>query len=148
MKRAIVVALATGAVISSAAALGIGATAVTTETHMLTRTQYEGALRAVEQAREAVLRACDAHAGLDREVCRAEAAGVEMIRVAELDARYRRNPQAQRAAQRARIDARYLVDRARCGAFNGVRRDRCLVQAHATKGRALLEAAAPYEVRF
>ena len=148
MKRAIVVALATAAVISSAAAVGIGASAVNTETHTLTRTQYESALRGVEQSREAVLLGCEAHAAFDREVCRAEAAGIEMVRVAELDARYRRNPQAQRAAQRARIDARYLVDRARCGGLNGVRRDRCLVQAHATKGRALLEAAAPYEVRF
>lgn len=148
MRRAIVVALATGAVISSAAALGIGATAVNTEAHILTRTQYESALRAAEQAREAVLLACDAHAALDREICRAEAAGIEMVRLAELDARYRRSPQAQRGAQRARIDARYLVQRARCGAFNGVRRDRCLVQAHANKGRALLEAAAPYELRL
>ena len=148
MKRAIVVALATGAVISSAAALGIGATAVTTETHVLTRTQFESALRAVDERREAAQLACDAHAGQDREVCRAEAVGIEMIRVAEIEARYRRSPQAQRAAQRARIDARYLVERARCGALNGVRRDRCLVQAHATKGRALLEAAAPYEVRL
>ena len=148
MKRAIVVALATGAVISSAAALGIGATAVTSETHGLTRAQYEGALRSVEQAREALLLACDAHGGLDREVCRAEASGIEMIRMAELEARYRRSPQAERAAQRARIDARYVVERARCAGVYGVRRDRCLVQAHATKGRALLEAAAPYEVRF
>jgi hypothetical protein len=71
-----------------------------------------------------------------------------MVRTAELEARFRRTEHAERALQRARIDARYQVDRARCNGVNGVRRDRCLVQAHATKGRALLEAAAPYEVRF
>jgi len=53
-----------------------------------------------------------------------------------------------RAEQRARIEERWLADRERCASLGGYRRDKCLVQAHATKGRAMLEAAAPYEVRF
>jgi hypothetical protein len=147
MKRAIVVALATGAVISSAAALGIGG-ADASGIPTLTRTEYRAALARVEHVRGAMLLACEAYAGQDRELCRAEAAAAEMVQAAEIEARFRRTPQAERAAQRARIDARYQVERTRCGALNGFRRDRCLVQAHATKGRALLEAAAPYEVRF
>lgn len=148
MKRAMFVALATGAVISSAGALGIGAAAGSSAPESLTHPQYVAGLRAIEPRREAMLRACSGLAGHEREVCRVEAAAVEALALADLEARYRRTPQAQRAVQRARIDARYQVDRARCGALNGLRRDRCLVQAHATKGRALLEAAAPYEVRF
>ena len=150
MKRAIFVALATGAVISSAAAMaiGFGAAAGNTDNPNLTRELYQAGLRAIADKGDELQRACDALAPLDREMCRAEASGVEMVRAAELEARYRKTPHAERAAQRARIEARYQVDRARCAAVNGVRRDRCLVQAHAVKGRALLEAAAPYETRL
>jgi hypothetical protein len=146
MQRAIFVALGTGAVISSAAALGIGA--ATFEPQALSRQDYLAAMRTIETTREAILARCDALEGHPRELCRIEAAAAEMVRVAELDARLRRNEQAERALQRARIDARYQVDRARCGAFGGFKRDRCLIQAHAVKGRALLDAAHPYEVRF
>jgi hypothetical protein len=59
-----------------------------------------------------------------------------------------RSRDSARADQRARIDERYLAERNRCSSLSGYRRDKCLVQAHATRGRAMLEAAAPYEVRF
>jgi hypothetical protein len=39
------------------------------------------------------------------------------------------------------------VARAKCQAVNGSKRDHCLVKAHAGRGRALLEAQAPYEIR-
>lgn len=55
--------------------------------------------------------------------------------------------EAARGAQRAMIEARYQEDRARCDAMSGPRRDRCLIDAHARKGRSMLEAAAPYSVR-
>jgi hypothetical protein len=67
------------------------------------------------------------------------------IRVAELEADFYRTQDAGRAAQRARIDGRYQLARIRCNALGGFRRDKCLIQAHAAKGRALLESAAPYE---
>ncbi|HUQ28502.1 MAG TPA: hypothetical protein VM051_07905 [Usitatibacter sp.] len=52
-----------------------------------------------------------------------------------------------RQAQRDVIDARYQSDRARCDALGGLRRDNCLIDAHARKGRAMLDAAAPYTER-
>lgn len=52
-----------------------------------------------------------------------------------------------RAGQRARIDERYHSERDACAALRGFQRDKCLVRAHANRGRAMLEAAAPYEVR-
>ena len=53
------------------------------------------------------------------------------------------------AAERSRIESRYQSDRVRCDALAGFKRDKCLIRAHATKGRAMLEAAAPYEaVRY
>jgi hypothetical protein len=54
-----------------------------------------------------------------------------------------------REEQRAQIDARYQSQRSRCDALSGFKRDKCLIQAHAARGRAMLEAAAPYEkVRY
>ena len=53
-----------------------------------------------------------------------------------------------RAEQRGRIEQRYRAERAECENLGGYRRDKCVVKAHQTRGRALLEAAAPYEVRF
>jgi hypothetical protein len=48
---------------------------------------------------------------------------------------------------RARIEARYDADRAKCAPLAGGQKDSCLIAAHAARGRALLEAASPYERR-
>ncbi len=100
MKRAILMALGTAAVITSAAALGIGMT-VRGATAAAGATESERAL-ASANARE---------------------------------------------AQRAMIDARYLGAREKCSALGGYARDQCLIGAHAARGRALLDAQAPYEMR-
>ena len=63
---------------------------------------------------------------------------ITQMRQAELSAR---------DAQRTLIEERYQAERAQCDALGGTRRDRCLIAAHAHRGRALLEAAAPYQTR-
>ena len=147
MRRAIVVALGTGAFISSAAALSLSGAEPSKE---LTRSEYQTALRGLEAARPAHLARCEASSSaVDKEVCRTEAQARELVRVAEIEQDFRRSEQSARALQRARIDARYQVERARCGLqAAGFKREKCLVKAHANRGRALLEAAAPYETRF
>jgi hypothetical protein len=50
-----------------------------------------------------------------------------------------------REALREGIEARYRQERDGCDSLGGLRRDRCVVDAHAARGRALLEAAAPYQ---
>ncbi len=98
MARAIVVALGTGALITSAAALGLGA---------------EGPSPAAGTS--------------DYEI--------EVAR------------QAARATLRGRIQARYEAERAACDSLSGYKREKCLVKAHANRGRALLAEAAPYQAR-
>jgi hypothetical protein len=98
MKRAFWIALATGTMISGAAAIGVD-TQSGALTDALTHTQRAATLESARQA------------------------------------------------QRDAIDARYQADRARCDALGGLRRDNCLIEAHARKGRAMLEAAAPYSDR-
>jgi hypothetical protein len=146
MKRAILVALGSGIVIASAAALGIGV-AVEPEQQVLDRAEYSAAMAGIEAARPAAMARCDAVAVNGRDLCRAQAGAAEIVRVAELEANLRHTQDAARNAQRARVDARYLVERASCAALGGIKRDRCLIAAHATRGRALMEAAAPYETR-
>jgi hypothetical protein len=101
MKRAILVALGTGAIISSAAALGIGGASAPAVPASTIRNEY---LAALEHS-------------------------------------------AAREAQRDRIETRYQAGRARCQAIGGQRRDQCLIENHAVRGNALLEAQAPYETR-
>ena len=97
MNRAILVALGTGAIISSAAALSIGTASLPMKLQV-------------------------AHDDLER-------ARIQL---------------AAREAHRDAIEARYLGVRARCDALNGLKRDNCLIAAHAFRGRALLEAQDPY----
>jgi hypothetical protein len=147
MKRAILVALGTGAIISSAAALGIGSASSRANSVSMTRAEYLAALEAIELSRGETLAACDVVTGFDREICRAEVAAEEMVLVAEIEQSFRRDQPAAREAQRSRIEARYQVARTKCQAIGGARRDQCLIDTHAVRGRALLEAQAPYEIR-
>lgn len=144
MKRAVLMAL--GAIISSAAAFSIGAGDESGAS--LTQRQYSEKLRVIEASRIARVAACDAITGIERDFCRVEVESEQAVRLADAEAGYRRTQQASRAAQRTRIEARYQVDRARCGVMGGMKRDKCMVQVHAVRGRAMLDAAAPYEVRF
>ena len=146
MNRAILVALGTGAIISSAAAFTAGGAG--DDGPAISQQQYETRMRAIGSERAAHEARCDGVAGFEHDLCRIEAAANESVHAAEAEAAFRRTQQSARAAQRARIDARYQVDRARCGALGGFRRDKCLVQVHASRGRAMLAAAQPYEVRF
>ncbi|HXD06002.1 MAG TPA: hypothetical protein VN680_08135 [Burkholderiaceae bacterium] len=145
MTRAILVALGTGAIITGAAAIGIGA-ALTPPPSAMSPAEYRNAVLHAEWLRGIAESRCDDLDDAGAAICRVRAAADRIVRVAQIEADYRHNEQAARAAQRARIDARYLVDRARCDTLGGFRRDRCLIEAHAAKGRALLEVNAPYAV--
>jgi hyperosmotically inducible protein len=147
MRRAIFVALGTGAVVSSATAIGIAAS-TGGDPQYLGYQEYQAALRGIEARRDTMLMRCETLGALERDLCRTEAGASELVRVAEVETQYRHDQQSARALQRARIEARYQVERARCATVSGFQRDQCLVKVHATKGRALLEAAAPYEVRY
>jgi hypothetical protein len=146
MERAILVALGTGAIITSAAAIGIGSGVSTPET--MTKSEYEAALRGIELIRSEILAACEVESGFAKDICRAEVSADEIVRVADIEKRFRRTHDAAREAQRARIDAKYQVARAKCQAIGGFKRDRCLISAHASRGRALFEAQAPYETQY
>jgi len=89
--------------------------------------------------------------GLGTMISGAAAIGVDSARVPapepQSHAQRAAMMEAARNAQRAAIESRYQEDRAKCDALAGARKDDCLIDAHARKGRAMLEAAAPYAVR-
>lgn len=145
MQRVILVALGTVTFISGAAAINIGAIATTDES--LTRAQYDAVLGEIAAARPLAQARCDEEAGAGKELCRAQAEADEMLRAAEIEARFRRDQASARGAQFVRVEARYQVERTRCATLGGNNRDRCLVAAHATRGRALMEIAASYQQR-
>ncbi|HXN16588.1 MAG TPA: hypothetical protein VN878_09420 [Usitatibacter sp.] len=101
----------------------------------------------IDALRPALRARCEALTGPDEELCRAQTAAAEMVRVAALEESFRRTPEAAKETQRARIEARYQVARAKCAALGGSQRDSCMISVHATKGRSLLEAQAPYLLR-
>ena len=98
MNRAIWIALATGTMISGAAAIGLEAPSASA-TGALTHAQRAATL------------------------------------------------EGARRTQRDAIEAVYQAERGKCDALGGLRRDNCLIDAHARKGRAMLETAAPYAQR-
>ena len=144
MKRATLAALGTGALLGSAAAIGWGDSPATPT---LSSSEYQDALARIATGRGNALAHCEGVEPAQREVCRTEASADAMIRVADVEERYRHDDQSARDAQRTRIDAQYQVARARCQALSGYRKDKCLISAHAARGRALLAAHAPYEIR-
>jgi hypothetical protein len=142
------VALGTGAAISSAAAIGIGAASVfEPQAQAISRAEFASALAALDSQREPTLARCEERPSAERELCRAEASGEDLIRSADLEDSFRRTQDSARAAQRARVEARYYVERAKCASLGGANRDRCLIAAHAVRGGALLELAAAYDNR-
>jgi hypothetical protein len=84
------------------------------------------------------------------------AAALDIAGAREIGAPFAHDDQVQvsrirataREEQRGRIESRYFVEREACAPLSGYARERCVVKAHANKGRALLEAASPYESRF
>jgi len=145
MKRATLAALGAGAVIGSAAAIGWGDSPAATPA--LSISEYQDSLARIATWRGRALERCDGVEAAQREVCRTEASADAMVRVADVEERYRHDDRSAREAQRTRIDAQYQVARARCQSLGGYRKDKCLISAHAARGRALLAAHAPYEMR-
>jgi hypothetical protein len=147
MKRAILIALGTSALISSAAAIGIGMTSAGAQ-ERLTRAAYDKGLAETQAVHATAATACESLRGAEREICRVEADAAAAIRSADLRAEFERTQVAALDAQRTRIESRYQVRRAHCQAQGGLRRDKCAVSAHAERGRALLDIAAPYAARY
>jgi hypothetical protein len=145
MRRAILVALGTMTLVSSATAIRYSA-ADALEGRHIGVSEYRAAHASIALARSAALERCASLQRTDaRDSCEAGAIAREAARVAEVEAGFHGSEQSARAMQRARIELRYQAERSRCGPLGGAQRDRCLIAAHALKGRALLDSASLYQ---
>src|SRR5258705_130191 len=84
---------------------------------------------------------------LDHFVCANALFGAFTRHDTDLEALFRDTQDGTRAAQLARVEARYYVVRGKCWAVGGAKRDGFLIAARAARGSALLELAAGYENR-
>jgi hypothetical protein len=145
MRRAILVALGTMTLVSSATAIRFSAADVSDAGRMGIG-EYRVAHASIALARSAALERCASLQRTEaRDSCEAAALAREAARVAEVESGFRASEQSARAMQRARIELRYQAERARCAPLGGPQRDQCLIAAHALKGRALLDSASPYQ---
>jgi len=123
--------------IGGASAFGIGAS-VSSKPSLMSRSDYESMRVIVHLDGQEAFAACDAQRLAARQLCQAEARAREEVLLADLEMRYRGTFSAARDARFTKIRAKYDVDRSRCFAFAGVKRDNCIVAAHADRARSLM----------
>jgi hypothetical protein len=91
------------------------------------------AFKLAQQRIEAQLKvdskACGRFKGNAKDVCEAQAKGREQVAKAELDARYKPGPEAERVAKSAQADADYDVAKVRCDSARDKAKDTCLQKA-------------------
>src|SRR5580765_2960267 len=112
MRRAILVALGTMALVSSATAIRYSAADALEARHVGVG-EYRAAHASIALARSAALERCASLPRPDaRDACEAGAIAREAARVAEVEAGFRGSEQSARAMQRAQIELRYQAERA------------------------------------
>lgn len=123
--------------LAGATAFGIGASVSSTPS-MMSRSDYEAARTAIAVESRELNAICDTQRGTPRQVCLTETRGREQILLAELESRYRGTVNAGRDAAMVRVRARFDIERSRCSAYAGFKRDTCVVSAHAERARSLM----------
>jgi hypothetical protein len=83
------------------------------------------------------LKACGRLKANAKDICQADAKGKEEIAEAELEARYKPSPEADREAKNAKAEADYDVAKEKCDAVKGNARDVCLKRAKADREAAI-----------
>ena len=139
MKRTTVYLTSALGVVLSLAALGIGA-AVDTPRTLMAPAFYTQGKKAIEAETRIAFASCRSHAGVARDICKAEARAGERVKIADLQARYHGTVAAAEDAREARVKARFEVAKARCGERIGEARVDCLRSVREDRSRALADA--------
>jgi hypothetical protein len=139
MKNTTLIATLAGALLVSATAFGIS-TAVDSPRSLMSPSDYSVAKKAIESDVHGAMSKCRDQDGRSRDICKAEARADEMVRKADLEAKYRGTVAAAADARLARAKAQYEVARTRCADERSEDRLSCLRAARSDKAKAL-EAA-------
>ena len=138
MKRSTLLVTALLATGLSLAAIGIRV-AVDTPRTLMSPDIHHGFKRDVEAATRLALAKCRDQAGVDRDVCKAEARAAERVALADLAARYHGTHAAQEEAVAVRAKASFDVAKVRCTAKSADARVDCLKAARDARTRLLAE---------
>lgn len=106
----------------------------------MTRQQYEAAKDRIEAQYEADSKLCRSLDGDRRDVCDAQAKGREKAERAQLEARFRPDPETSLQAKIATAEANYEVAKEKCEALKGKAESRCEKQAKAAREAAVRQA--------
>jgi hypothetical protein len=139
MKRTTLYATLVGALLVSAAALGISA-AVDSPRSLMSRTDFGEARKTIETDARLALGTCRDLDGQAKDLCRAQARAEERVRKADLEAKYRGTVAAAADAKLARAKAQYDVAKVKCTDQHGEDKLACLRSARAERAKALNEA--------
>lgn len=117
--------------------------AVASAPSLMSRADERAARLSLEADSRKALAACRALDGHAASVCNAQARGDARIREADLETRYRGTAEAAGEAARARVQALYEIDSARCGNLASADLTACRLAARSSRGANLLSAASP-----
>jgi hypothetical protein len=134
MKNTTLFATLAGALLVSATAFGISA-AVDSPRSLMAPSDYSVAKKAIESDVHAAMSKCRDQDGRSRDICKAEARADEMVRKADLEAKYRGTVVAGADARLARAKAQYEVAKTRCAEERSADRLSCLRAARAEKAK-------------
>ena len=122
------------------------ATAATAKTTSETRATYNATLDKASADYKLARDKCNSLSGNGKDVCVAEAKGVEKRAKADAKAQYKHTSKAQTNALIAAADADYAVAKAKCGAKAGNDMSVCVEEAKAAQTKAVAEAKANKKV--
>ncbi|MEO7743099.1 MAG: hypothetical protein ABIR98_09195 [Usitatibacter sp.] len=139
MKRSTLFVTALLAAGLSVAALGIRA-AVDTPRTLMSPDIHQQLKREVEASTRLALAKCRDMAGVERDICKAQARAAERVALADLSARYHGTVAATDEAVSVRAKASFDVAKARCGAKMAGARVECLKEARDERSRLLAQS--------
>ena len=122
------------------AAANLAGAAVPKAQPPMTKPAYDAAKNQIDAQYKADGKLCDRLKGQTQKVCEAEAKGRHDALRAELEAKYKPSPDASQKAKNVTADANYDVAKAKCEAFKGGTKDRCMKEAKGAREAAIRQA--------
>ncbi len=112
----------------------------TTQAPNMTREAYTAQKDRIEADAKAARAKCDPLQGNAKDICRAQAKGLEKVSKAELEAQYKPSARNEQRALEAKADADYDLAKERCDEQQGHAKDACVEQAKAAQSAAKAQA--------
>lgn len=128
-------------------ALGVGsAGAAYAAKDLMSKEAYKAEKDRINAQYKSAMESCKPLKANAEDVCKAEAKAQQRIGIAELDAKNKGTPEAQRDARKVRAEAEYSVAREKCDDLAGNAKDVCVKEAKAAETKAKADANADKRV--